>query len=339
MAVRIRDVAEYSGVSVSTVSRVLNDHPDVSEAVRAKVLSAVEALHYVPNSSARDLVLPQSDTIGIVVRGVENPFFTALIHGAEQAAHQSGHTVVLHLIGSEDDELTAAAGLIRSKKLKGLILLGGRFDYAPEQTAALGVPFVCCSFTNSFGTLSRDAYSSVSVDDRMEAYKAVKLLLERGHKRIAVLLDSIHDRSISELRYRGYCQALEEAGLPLDPALVVETVDFTMQAAYEGICRLQRSGAEFTAIFAIADAMAIAAIKALSDNGRSVPERCSVVAIDGIDLSNYTVPTLTTLIQPKEIMGAEAVRILLDVADHRAEHQHVRLGTTLRAGGSVAAVS
>ena len=338
MAVRIKDVAEYSGVSVSTVSRVLNEHPDVSDAVRAKVLAAVQELHYVPNSSARDLVLPQSDAIGLVVRGIGNPFFAAVIQGAEQAAHRSGHTMVLHQIGSEENELLAAASLVRSKKLKGLILLGGCFDYTPEQIAPLDVPFVCCSFTNSFGTLSQDAYSSVSIDDQAEAYRAVKLLTEQGHKRIAILLDAANDRSISELRYCGYCQALEEAGIPLDEDLVVETGAFTMEAAYTGISRLLRRGKDFTALFAVADAMAIAAMKALSDGGWSVPEQCSVVAIDGIELSTYTVPTLTTLIQPKEAMGAEAVRILLDAAEDRACHRHIRLETTLRPGGSVCSV-
>lgn len=339
MAVKIKDVAEYSGVSVSTVSRVLNEHPDVSDAVRAKVLAAVKELHYIPNSSARDLVLPQSDTIGLVVRGIGNPFFTAVIQGVEQAAHQSGHTMVLHQIGSEDDELLAAATLARSKKLKGLILLGGCFDYTPEQIAPLGVPFVCCSFTNSFGTLNPDAYSSVSIDDQAEAYRVVKLLTEQGHRKIAILLDSANDRSISELRYCGYCQALEEAGIPLDEALVVETGEFTMEAAYEGTRRLLRGGADFTALFAVADSMAIAAMKALSDGGRSIPEQCSVAAIDGIELSAYTVPTLTSLIQPKEAMGAEAVRILLDAAENRAGHRHVRLETTLRPGGSVCPLS
>lgn len=335
----IKDVAEYSGVSVSTVSRVLNHHPDVSDAVRARVMEAVEKLHYVPNNSARDLVRPQSDAIGLVVRGVGNPFFTGVIRAIENAIGQAGYTMVLHQIRSGEDEIQAGASLARSKRLRGLILLGGCFDYTPEQTAALNIPFVCCSFTNSFGSLDRSAYSSVSIDDQEEARRAVELLIRNGHRKIAVLLDSVCDHSISELRHRGYCQALTENGIPLDPELVAETGTFDMAAAYVSIRRLLERRQDFTAVFAIADSMAVAAMKALHDGGRRVPEDCSIIAIDGIDMSAYTVPTLTTLIQPQAEMGGEAVRILLDMVEERVGNRHIRVETSLRAGGSVASLS
>ena len=334
----IKDVAEFSGVSVSTVSRVLNDHPDVSDAVRTRVLDAVRELHYVPNNSARDLVRPRSDAIGMVVRGVGNHFFTSVIRGVEQAVNRAGYTLALSQINTEDNELLAGASLARSRRLRGLVLLGGCFDYTPEQTAALDIPFVCCSFTNSFGSLKKDAYSSVSVDDQAEACRAVRYLIAKGHRKIAIVLDSTCDHSVSELRYRGYCQALEEAGIPLDSQLVEESGDFGMAAAYAGTCRLLRRRQDFTALFVIADSMAVAAMKALHDCGRRVPEDCSVIAIDGIEMSDYTVPTLTTLIQPKEAMGAEAVGILVDMIERRSGNRHVRAETTLRPGGSVRAI-
>ena len=133
----IRDIAQRCGVSVSTVSRVLNSHPDVSEAVRERVLEAVREAHYVPNNSARDLVRPQSDGIGLVVRGIGNLFFSPVIHAVEQAVDAAGYTLVLHQIRSGEDELQAAASLARSKRLRGLVLLGGCFDYTPEDTAAI----------------------------------------------------------------------------------------------------------------------------------------------------------------------------------------------------------
>ncbi|WP_298032552.1 LacI family DNA-binding transcriptional regulator [uncultured Dysosmobacter sp.] len=334
----IKDIAEKSGVSVSTVSRVLNDHPDVSEANRARVMAVVRELHYVPNSSARDLVRPQPDAIGLVVRGVGNPFYTAVIRAIEQAVRAAGYTLVLHQIHTEDNEVPAAASLARAKKLRGLILLGGCFDYTPERIAALDVPFVCCSFTNSFGTLERTAYSSVSIDDQAEARRAVAHLIERGHRRIAILLDSTCDHSISQLRYRGYCQALEEAGIPLDRELVEETSDFDMAAAYSGTARLLKRRPDLTGLFAISDSMAVAAMKALHDGGKRVPEDCSVIAIDGIDISAYMIPTLTTLIQPQEELGEKAVRLLLDLIEGTGENRQLRLQAALREGGSVRAV-
>lgn len=334
----IRDIAQRCGVSVSTVSRVLNDHPDVSAANRDKVLRVVRELHYVPNTSARDLVRPQSDGIGLVVRGVGNPFFTGVIRAIERSIEEAGYSMVLHQIRSGEDELRSGAELARSRRLLGLILLGGCFDYTPEQVALLDVPFVCCSYTNSFGELAADAYASVTIDDQAEAYRATRLLLDRGHRRIAVLLDSVEDHSISQLRYMGYCRALEEYGLRPDPDLVGETGAFEMAAAYRRVTEMLERGTEFTAVFSVSDSMAVAAMKALYDRGKRVPEDCSVVAIDGIDMSAYVVPTLTTLAQPQEELGGRSVQILVDLIEGRPAERHVQLPTSLRSGGSVRAI-
>ena len=331
----IRDVAEHCGVSISTVSRVLNDHPDVSREVRKRVMDAVRELHYVPNLAARDLVMTGGDSIGLVVRGAQNPFFTPLIRSVEQSIEAAGYTMVLHQIQAGGDELAAAAQLSRSKRLRGLILLGGRFNYTPEETASIDVPFVCCTYTNDFGTIDPEEYSSVSIDDRAEACRAVRLLTKSGHKKIAVLLDSSHDASISELRYQGYKDALAEAGIEPDPGMLIECGSYHMEKAYEKMRSFVSSGKEFTALFCVADSMAIAAMKALHDDGLKVPDDCSVVAIDGIYMSLYTIPTLTTLSQPKEAMGQQAVSILTDILSGKDKHRHIRLSTTLRQGGTV----
>ena len=334
-SVTIKDIAERCGVSVSTVSRVLNNHPDVSAANRERVLAVVQELHYVPNNSARDLVKPAADSIGLVVRGVGNPFFTGIIRAMERMITEAGYTMVLHQIQSGEDELRAGAELARSKRLLGLILLGGCFDYTPEQTASLGVPFVCCTYTNSFGTLDRMEYSSVSIDDEQAAYRAVRLLTDHGHRKIGVILESVRDHSISQLRYKGYCQALQDAGIPLDPELVEETVTYEMADGYAGMERLLKRRRDLTAVFAISDAMAVAAMKALHDHGKRVPEDCSVVAIDGIDMSAYFVPTLTTLVQPQQELGENSVRILVDMIEGRTGNRHLQLETQVRQGGSV----
>lgn len=212
--------------------------------------------------------------------------------------------------------------------------IGGRYDYTEEDVALIDIPFVCCTFANSFGSIRRETYSSVSIDDREEARRAVRYLTACGHRRIAVLLDSATDRSISELRYKGYLDALKEAGIEPDSELLIESTEFNMASAYEKAKSFAASGKRFTALFAIADSFAIAAMKAFHDVGLSVPGDCSVIAIDGINMSLYTIPTLTTLVQPKEALGREAVRILTDVLDGKP-HRHVRLETDLREGGTV----
>ena len=308
----IKDIAKLADVSVSTVSRVLNDRPDVSEDSRRRVRAVIEAHRYVPNNSARDLVKIRSDAVGLVVRGVQNPFYTDIIHAIEQKLDASGYTMVMRQIPSGDDEIQCGAVMEKEKRLRGIIFLGGRSDYSPEEVSLLGVPYVCCSYTNSYGTLPPESYSSVSIADEQEAYRAVSELYKNGHRRIAVLTADPDDSSISQLRYLGYQRALRDFGLTEHPEDLICAEDFT-----------------------IANAMAIGAMRALRESGRSIPEDCSVIAIDGISVSEYIHPMLTTLCQPMTAMGEASVEILLDIIEGRGVHRHVTLPTALREGASV----
>ena len=124
----IKDIARISGVSITTVSRVLNDRPDVSDESRRRVLDVIESTNYIPNNSARDLVKTKSDSIGLVVRGISNPFYTDIIRAVEAGITAGGYTMVMQQISSDEDELKRAAVMEREKRLRGLVLLGGRFD-------------------------------------------------------------------------------------------------------------------------------------------------------------------------------------------------------------------
>jgi len=332
----IKDIAKKCGVSISTVSRVLNNRPDVSDAVRTQVMAVVESTGYIPNDSARDLVRSRSDAIGVVMRGIGNLFFSDLLKIVSREIDRRGYTMALRQIDSDADEVMTGAVLEREKKLRGLIFLGGRFDYTPETVASIGVPFVCCSYTNYFGTLPDNAYSSVSVDDFRTAYQAVSHLIHLGHRKIAALVPSTSDRSISELRCGGYLAALENHGIPFAPSLLKETGGcFGMAETYEEMSALLRSGADFSAVLTLSDTAAIAAIKAIRNYGRQVPEDYSVIAIDGLSVSEYTVPTLTTMVQPVEKMGIQAVEILADILENGGSCRHIRLDATLREGESV----
>ena len=318
----IKDIAKLADVSVSTVSRVLNDRPDVSEDSRRRVRAVIEAHRYVPNNSARDLVKIRSDAVGLVVRGVQNPFYTDIIHAIEQKLDASGYTMVMRQIPSGDDEIQCGAVMEKEKRLRGIIFLGGRSDYSPEEVSLLGVPYVCCSYTNSYGMLPPESYSSVSIADEQEAYRAV-------------LTAAPDDSSISQLRYLGYQRALRDFGLTEHPEDLICAEDFTIANAYAAMQKRLRSPADFTAVFAIADDMAIGAMRALRESGRSIPEDCSVIAIDGISVSEYIHPMLTTLCQPMTAMGEASVEILLDIIEGRGVHRHVTLPTALREGASV----
>lgn len=331
----IKDIARLCGVSISTVSRVLNDRPDVSEENRRRVLAVVESTNYIPNNSARDLVKTKSDAIGLVVRGVSNPFYTHIIRAIEEKIDEGGFTMVMQQIGTCDDEVKCGAMMERDKRLRGIIFLGGRSDYSPAELAALNVPFVCCSYANHYGTLSENAYSSVSIADEEEAYRAVKELYDNGHRRIAALISRADDHAISQLRYQGYVKALRESGIELDEQLVISAGTFDIYDSYRAVEKKLRDGADFTAIFSIADNMAIGAMRALREAGKKVSEDCSVIAIDGLEVSEYIDPPLATLCQPMEEMGRRSVEILLELIAGTGENRQETLPTSYRTGASV----
>ena len=318
----IKDIARLCGVSVSTVSRVLNDRPDVSEENRRRVLEVIENSNYIPNNTARDLVKTKSDAIGLVVRGVSNPFYTDIIRAVEDGITAEGFTMVMQQIGTCDDEIKRGAMMEREKRLRGIVFLGGRSDYTPEELTMLNVPFVCCSYANQYGTLP-------------EGYRAVMELYRCGHRRIAALVARTDDRAISQLRYQGYLRALADCGLPTEEELVIRAGSFDIGDAYRATAERLRQGADFTAVFSIADNMALGAMRALREAGCRVPEDCSVIAIDGLTMSKYFHPMLTTLCQPMEEMGRRSVEILMDMIHGRGRPRCETVRTVLRRGASV----
>ena len=331
----IKDIAKECGVSISTVSRVLNGRPDVREEVRQRVLDCMQRHNYIPNNTARDLVKTNSDTVGLVVRGVSNPFYTNIIKTIQQEIDRAGYTLVMQQIRSGEDEIKCGAIMEREKKLRGLIFLGGRSDYTDSEIALLNVPFVCCSYTNSYGNLDKTEYSSVSIEDEQTAFLAVESLYRMGHRRIAALISEKDDRSVSELRYSGYLKALKTYGVEPDDELVICAGNYDMPGAYRAVKEMLQRRKDFTALFCISDSMAIAAMRALKDCGCSVPENCSVISIDGLEMAEYTDPRLATLAQPMEQMGRESVETLVNLIEGHSVHKQLTVQATLKAGGSV----
>lgn len=331
----IKDIARLAGVSVSTVSRVLNERPDVSAENRQRVLSVIQEYNYIPNNSARDLVKTTSDNIGLIVKGISNPFYTDIIHAIESQINTRGCNMVMQHISTQENELTVGAMMERDKRLQGIVFLGGRSNYTAAEIAPLNVPFVCCSYSNEYGNLSTSDYSSVSIADTEAAHQAVMELYRAGHRRIAALISSPVDKSISQLRYQGYVEALQQCGIPLDKNLVICSGDFDIQAGYRAMSQHLEKGLDFTALFSISDIMAIGALRALREAGYSVPQDCSVIAIDGLEISDYIQPKLSTLCQPMIDLGKRSVDILLDIIQGVGHHRQETLATVFRAGASV----
>jgi len=328
----IKDIARLAGVSVSTVSRVLNDHPDVSETAKEKVMQVVAEYNYIPNTNARELGKTSTDNIGVVVRGMSNPFYTDIITAIGKCIEDAGYTMVLQQIGAGDDEIMTAARMERDKRLLGLVFLGGKLDYTKEQMKNINVPYVCCTFSNEYGNLDDADYSSVCIDDKQTAYEAVEKLYKLGHRRIAVLLSTIDDGSISQLRFSGYERALKDFGLEVDEDLIIEVNSYNIANAYQEMKKWLKKEHECTALFAISDNMAMGAMKALKEANKKVPDDMAVIAIDGIEASEYMNPELSTLCQPMEKIGKEAGKLLIDIIQENKTNKHIILKTSLRKG-------
>ena len=326
-SVTIRDVAERAGVAVSTVSRVLNGLDRVSEETRRRVEQAARELSYVPNNFAASMVTGQSKILGIIVPNFTHDFFGFIAQTAEHVFRKHGYLTIVSASG-EDPVADPAAFLQRFYHMLDGVLL------VPTAARLKDLE----SFDKPLLLVDRDmpgsSFSSISFDNEPACYELTRRLTEKGHRRIAALTADPDDSSISQLRYSGYARALRELGIPPEEEDVICADDFTVESGCRAMRERLKRPADFTAVFAIADDMAIGAMRALRESGRSIPEDCSIIAIDGINVSEYIHPMLTTLCQPMTAMGTKSVELLLGVIRGGA-HDHLTLPTTLRAGESV----
>ncbi|MFU0827683.1 MAG: Transcriptional regulator, LacI family [Lachnoclostridium sp.] len=316
METTIRDIARICGVGVSTVSRAINNHPDVNEETRELIMQAVKKYNYIPNNSARNLKRSESNTIAVLIKGISNPFFNNMLKVFEKETQRRKYSFLLHRVEEHEDEIEVALLLEKEKRLKGLVFLGGFFSHSEEKLTQLKVPFVLCTGGVS-EKINKDYYSCVTVDDFKESYHMVDYLCKLGHKRIAIIAAPPEDESIGKLRLQGYLKALEDNGIPCDDKLIRcgndKSMDiYSMKYGYEVTNELLNSGTDFTAVFAIADSIAVGACKAISDAGKKIPDDYSVAGYDGLDIAFYYIPSITTIRQPVEEMAEESIRILFD---------------------------
>ena len=330
----IRDIAKLSGVAVSTVSRVLNGHPDVSQETRDHVLQIMQQNRYVPNNSARNLKLIHSNTIGVMVKGRDNPFFSLIIATIEAKLSSAHFSMLLHYHHSNEDDASVALGLIKEKRLRGLICLGG--DFTGESLLVLSdsdVPIVLTSVELD-GIVVPNNISTVSIRNSEAAYQATKALLELGHRCIGLVSTGKEDRTAGRLRSKGYSRAILEYGL--EPRLEYGIgADYTFESAYRAGQKVLSLKPRPTAIFATSDIMAIGVAKAALEMGLKIPQDLSVMGFDGLDYGDYFHPTLATVKQPVEQMGICSAELLLGSIEHNRETKHMTLDTELWMRASV----
>lgn len=335
--ITIKDVARLSGASVSTVSRAMNNHPDINEETKNKIMQVIKEYHYVPNNSARNLKRSDSKTIAVLIKGISNPFFSGMLKIFEEEIQRKKYSFLLHRVDQKENEVDVAAELIKEKRLKGIVFLGGYFSHNQEKLEQLGVPFVL-STIGMMPDQDSDLYSCVSVDDRRESYKMVDYLCKLGHRRIGIIAATPTDESIGQLRLEGYRDALADHGIEPEEELCFYMKDniegYSLANGYAVMNEILDSAREMTAVYAISDSMAIGACKAVFDRGLGVPGDYSIAGFDGLEIGHYYNPTLTTVRQPVEEMAKATIRILFEMIKSKSQHQRLVFSGELVEGNS-----
>lgn len=276
----IKDIAKMCGVGVSTVSRAINNHPDINLETKERIMDAIKESGYVPNDSARNLKRVDAKAIAVLIKGISNPFFTSMIKVIEQECKKKHYAMELSHIEADEDEVDVAQKVVKEKRLRGIIFLGGLFSHSEEKLQKLTVPFVFSTVGSIPESINKNSYSSISVDDRKESARMVDYLIGLGHTRIAILIAEAEEQSIGKLRLEGYCDSLKAHGIAVNPKLVCQTDDglgnFSMENGYLTTRKLLESKEPFTALYAVADALAIGALRALHEAGLEVPGDVSI---------------------------------------------------------------
>ena len=328
----IKDIAAMAGVSVTTVSRVLNHRPDVNIVTREKVEQIIRECHFVGNTNARGLK-QGNEVIGVVIRGRSNPFLSSLAEAILERADNVPDNFVTEYIDERADEFRTAMRMTRQNHVKGLIFVGSLIDGRVEAIRGLDVPMVFTTVNAESASLPHA--SSVAVDDRSMGRLVAEELLHYGHRRIAVFGSNPVAGDSLAMRFQGFCDAFTDCGLSYDHTLYRET-RFSFEAGYDVARAFFAERPDTTALFAMSDTVAVGAIRALRDLGKSVPEDVSVIGFDGVDIGRFTLPRLTTVEQPVEEIARRSVNLLLDMMEKEAAPRHILVEASFRRRESVA---
>lgn len=332
----LKDVALAASVDPSLVSKLINNHPQlsISDATRARVLDAIERLGYQPSAAARGFRLHRTFMLGFLLPDLTNPVYAPIVRGANRRAADLGYAIVL---GSEDDwhasdTAHAFSRLLGEGRVDGLLVATGAFDDAfVQRIGDADRPVVVVNRRVS------GVPSSVVVDDQAGGMAAVKHLIDLGHRRIGHV-GGPRTLDTARRRFAGYEVALADAGLSVRPDYVALAEDWSAEAGYRAATDLL-SHSDVTAIFAGTVTTAVGALRAAHDLGRDVPRDLSVVALHDYSLASLLTPALTTVSLPLEELGRQAVEMLVGMLEGKpGEHRLVDGGARLLVRESTAPI-
>jgi LacI family transcriptional regulator len=320
----IADVAARAGVSIATVSRVLNGTTPVVEQTAERVREAISDLHYVPRSAARVLASRRTNIIGLLLPEIGGAFFQLMLRGIEAGAREAGFDLLIHATNMPHNG-QAPRHALGEHNTDGLIVFTDSVNLLElGHLHSLGFPIVLMHRTPPPNL----PVPMITVENKSGAHNVVGHLIEVHQRRRIAFLRGIEDQEDSVWREKGYREALEEHDLPFDPALVAKG-DFDSQVAHTSVKKWLMDGVSFDAIFAGDDESASGAIAALREGGRRVPEDVAVVGFDDVSFARFLNPPLTTVRAPIEQVGREAVRQLVDLIRNGTAEAETLLPTEL----------
>ena len=323
----IKDLAAKTGYAVATVSRALNNHPNVSPKARTAILQAAEESGFQLNTNAKQLKQQKATSILVVVKGTANELFSELVENIQSRIAQTDYPFFVDYMDEDGNEVLRAIRLCREKKPLGILFLGGNLENFRRDFEKIPVP--CVLVTNDGSALPYPNLSSVCVDDRQAARCAIDTLAALGHRSFAVVGGDRQVSDTSRIRYEGCLQSFRSHSISFDSDLDYQGGRFSYEDGYQAAARLLAAGRQFTALFAQADVMAIGAIRALADHGLRVPQDVSVMGFDGLPLGSYLVPQLSTIDQPAARMAQRSVEILLSAIEDGSPAVHETVPFTL----------
>lgn len=303
----IQKIAKLAGVSVATVSRVLNNSDTVKDKNRDKVLEAIKASNYQPNLLARQLRTARSSMVLVLVSDISNPFCAEIVKGIEEQAEQNGYRILLCNSGSDINRSRSSLQLLAGKMVDGVITMDA-FTTLTELTQLIGnMPWVQCAEYADAGDIS-----CVGIDDVHASRQLVAHLVASGRKRIALIN---HDLSYkyAQLRQQGYQRELEQRGLSWQA--VSYASDLSYNAGKRAMEALLNADTQPDAVFAVSDTLAAGAMAAIQSAGYQVPQDIAVAGFDGSELAEMISPPLTTIAQPSRDIGRTAFSLLLQKID------------------------
>ncbi|WP_100405134.1 catabolite control protein A [Bacillus solitudinis] len=318
MNTTIYDVAREAGVSMATVSRVVNGNPNVKPTTRKKVLEAIERLGYRPNAVARGLASKKTTTVGVIIPDISNIFFAELARGIEDIATMYKYNIILCNSDQNKDKEIHLLNTLLEKQVDGIVFMGGHItDEHVEQFKRSPVPIVLAATLDEAKEIP-----SVNIDYKQAVHDAITNLIEKGHTKIGMLSGSLDDPINGYLKFAGYRSALETAKIPFNDELIV-IGDYSYDSGIEAMDSFVNNPSKPTAIFAATDEMALGIIHGAQDKGFNVPEDFEVLGFDNTRLAVMVRPTLSTVVQPMYDIGAVSMRLLTKYMNKEEVEDHI----------------